>query len=337
MSTQKGFAPILIILVVFLVATVGGGAYLLGRSLPSKSLVTKEPVSNTQPSTTSTDNTLYQPKTLSQEQITQMTKKDGPWNTNLMIAESSDGQSFSNAKVFVERAGVTSITKDSKDRLISAFQYFPVDDPSSFDLVAISTSADQGKTWSKPQTAKFYNMPQIQRPFDPTVASSQDGKIRMFFTSTRLEGDKRQGDPAIYSAISEDGISYTFEEGVKLGVSGKTVIDSAAIQFKDVWHLISPIQPSGGAYHATSSDGEKFSRTQDINADAAHRWLGNFTTFQDSLRFYGTGDGNIWYSTSPEGVKWDNPVSTNVSGGDPAVVELSSSKYLMIYTGEKGI
>lgn len=45
----------------------------------------------------------------------------GPWNNDLVIAESADGRRFGEARRFVERGGVPSLIRDSKGRLIAAF------------------------------------------------------------------------------------------------------------------------------------------------------------------------------------------------------------------------
>ena len=52
----------------------------------------------------------------------------------------------------------------------------------------------------------------------------------------------------------------------------------------------------------------------------------------NELRFYGSGMG-IWYAYSPNGGEWSGYISTNVMGGDPSVLKLSDTNYLMIYTG----
>lgn len=50
------------------------------------------------------------------------------------------------------------------------------------------------------------------------------------------------------------------------------------------------------------------------------------------LRFYGSGQ-NIWYNATPNGGVWNGYVHTNVYGGDPSVVKLGATNYLMVYVG----
>ncbi|MBK6538948.1 MAG: T9SS type A sorting domain-containing protein [Ignavibacteria bacterium] len=89
-----------------------------------------------------------------------------------------------------------------------------------------------------------------------------------------------------------------------------------------------------GAFHNISNDGLNFTRVQDINSDATHSWIGNYMINDtNELRFYGSGM-NVWFSSSPNGGEWSAFNSTNIQGGDPSVLRLSSNDYLMIYTGQ---
>src|SRR5688572_2267967 len=59
----------------------------------------------------------------------------GPWNNDLVIAESTDGRRFGEPRRFVERGGVPSLIRDGKGRLIAAFQWFPFDRREAFDRI----------------------------------------------------------------------------------------------------------------------------------------------------------------------------------------------------------
>src|SRR4029078_11800099 len=112
-------------------------------------------------------------------------------------------------------------------RLIAAFQHFPQDDNRNFDRVAVAFSRDEGKTWTKPVPIFVDGLEKgLARPFDPTLVPLPDGKVRLYFTSNRSP-DFRRSIPAIYSAISQDGVQYLFESGVRFAVEGRIVIDCA--------------------------------------------------------------------------------------------------------------
>ena len=121
-------------------------------------------------------------------------------------------------------------------------------------------------------------------PFDPTIVTLSDGRARMYFTS--LRGRQFDEDlPRIHSAISNDGIEYTYEPGVRFSIEGRSVIDCAVVLHQGVFHLYSPdngkqpepgqrpnngpqMQPTDGiGYHATSSDGLYFTRSDDVKIE----------------------------------------------------------------------
>jgi hypothetical protein len=260
----------------------------------------------------------------------------GPWDRDLVIATSADGLVFSDPKLFVERGGVPHVARDAKGRLIAAFQWFPIDKPDAFDRVAVRISEDGAKTWGEPMPARFKDLPAgQQRPFDPTLILLEDGRLRMYFTSTHP--DRRT--PAIYSAVSTDGVEYTFEPGVRLGVEGEPVIDCAAVRPGKVTHLFSPVQKTSRAYHAVSDDGLTFKRVDDVSIEndrsRGRAWLGCALAIGDgNMRFYGTGNRDDgWSATSADGVAWKLDETTRGLGLDPGVAPAGDKRFVVIGTG----
>ncbi len=256
---------------------------------------------------------------------------NGPWSRDLGMAASEDGTMFSGARTFVERAGVPSVIRASDGRLVAAFQWFPRVQE-SWDKVAVSFSDDDGETWTDPETIVVNGLPEgYQRPFDPTLALTEDGKIRLFFTSS-VGKPGPDSSMEIYAAISDDGVTYQYE-GRSFAVEGDRAYDSAALLLDGTWHLLTPYSPKLGAYHGTSDDGVTFDRVDDILTDGFN-WTGNLVAWGDAaMRFYGGGSdtGGIWWSESADGETWTDPVTTGLYGGDPAVVELGDGTYLVIY------
>jgi hypothetical protein len=260
----------------------------------------------------------------------------GPWDRDLVIATSADGLAFTDPKPFVERGGVPHVARDAKGRLIAAFQWFPTDRPDAFDRVALRTSDDGGKTWGETTAARFKNLPPgQQRPFDPTLLLLDDGRLRMYFTSTHP--DRRP--PAIYSAVSTDGVNYTFEPGVRLAVDGEPVIDCAAVRLGKTTHLFSPVQHARRAYHAVSEDGVTFKRVDDASIDQdparERNWLGcALATADGKIRFYGTGNRDDgWSATSTDGLTWKLDEGTRGLGLDPGVAPAGDGRFIAIGTG----
>lgn len=261
---------------------------------------------------------------------------DGPWNRDLYMLESSDGLSFGESRLFVERGGVPSVTRDAKGRLIAVFQWFPFDRREAFDRVAVRISGDEGKTWSDPQPIEVKGLPAgYQRPFDPAITLLDDGRIRVYFTSSA--GDPGPGrQTQIYSGVSSDGVGYTFEPGARFAVEGERAFDCSIARMGKAWHYFSPVAgPEARALHAVSDDGLNFTRLPDITLpEQGASWIGNPVATEEGLRFYGSGPQGVWSAFSQDGSNWQMEVGTRAQGGDPAVVQRRDGSFLMIVTGQ---
>jgi hypothetical protein len=254
-----------------------------------------------------------------------------PWNCDLLIFESKDGKTFDPGKVFVERGGVPCVVRDKKDRLLAVFQWFPFERQEAFDRVAVVISEDDGKTWTKPEPISVSGLPEgAQRPFDPTLVSLEDGRLRLYFTCTTPQR-RMQG---IYSAISEDGVKYQFEPGLRFGPEDEKVIDPSVLRFGNAWHLYSPKDgPEPNGYHAVSDDGLSFRRLEDVNVPVRGSWIGNLSSDRDQLFFYGSGARRGWLARSSDGAKWELLTNALGVGGDPAPIKLKDGTYRVIATG----
>lgn len=275
--------------------------------------------------------------------------RPGPWDNDVLVYRVASSGELERFTTF-ERAGVPSIARLKDGHLIAAFQNFPQDDNRKFDRVAVRFSSDDGRTWSKAEPIVVEGMePGLARPFDPTIVPLADGRIRLYFTSNRSP-DFRRSTPAIYSAISSNGIHYVFEPGVRFAIEGRIVIDCAAALHDGVFHLIVPDngeaddfmqrpqrgQPplGGNGYHAISKDGLKFERIADVKLPSKHnRWLGGMQSDGRKIVFFGTGPGP-WPVTSTDGITWESAsASIHVPGADPGAIMLPDGSWLMIVTG----
>ncbi|HBK34384.1 hypothetical protein A2239_03420 [Candidatus Uhrbacteria bacterium RIFOXYA2_FULL_40_9] len=253
----------------------------------------------------------------------------GPWSHNLMMTTSHDGITFDTPQLFLKRAGVPSIIADSQGRLIVAFQWFPQSNE-GFDAIAVSFSDDQGKTWSDPESIVVEGLPEDYiRPYDPTLTLTEDEQIRLYFTSN-LAIKEPNVISQIYSALSDDGIHYTLEQEARIALTNERVYDCAVARLAGLWYLTAPSKQ--GALLFTSSDGLSFTQSQTIKS--SQNWTGNLLVQGEVLRFYGGGPGNIWWSQTSDGENWSKPQETNLTGGDPTVVQLENGDYLMIYVGD---
>ena len=260
-----------------------------------------------------------------------------PWERPLKICYGADGITFGPPQVFQDSSGVPSAIKLPNGDLVCAFQWFREPQGSlTWDRVAVKFSYDDGITWTTPVPIQIPNLPvNYQRPFDPTLANADSGMIRIYFSSS--DGMIMMLDSTVntYSAISQDGIHYSFEPNARFDHPTNRVIDPAALHFHGMWHYTCPIgAPQDGAYHAISQDGINFTQVPDISSDMQHNWTGNLMQVDTGeMRFYGSGQF-IWYKSTPNGGQWSGYVPTNVQGGDPTVIKISDSLYAMIFVGE---
>ncbi len=277
-----------------------------------------------------------------------------PNGFDLIACSSSDGITWTNNNLFQDSAGVPSITQHSTGTIYCAFQWFPA--PASptntaFDKVAVKKSTDGGLTWGTPTLAVFNGLPPtFKKPFDPTLVIADNGQIRMYFSSSKTNTlTMLDSTYHCYSAISSDGVNYTWEPGVRVAVADSITIDPAAVKIGSSWHYTAPRAfPAAGAFHFISNDGLAFTRTTTIASDANHNFTGNLMSDipggGSTFRFYGTPSpqtGAIWFKSTIDGIGW-NPTFTNCVGSitsngvqaDPAVIKLGAGNYIMVYVSK---
>jgi hypothetical protein len=242
-----------------------------------------------------------------------------------------------------ERAGVPAIARLKDGRLIAAHQHFPERPSPDFDKVAVHFSSDDGRTWTGPEVIQVNGLPEGMRfPFDPTLVPLADGRVRLYFTSVQRGPQREPSPPAIYSAISKDGVHYEFEPGIRFGVADRSVIDCAVVVHDGRFHLYSPDNGAGPhpdparsvrgrAYHAGSDDGLTFRRLDDVNHPEGGNWLGCAQSDGKVIRFFGTGRG-IWTATSEDGAVWKPGRTLSVPGADPGVVALEDGTFIVVAT-----
>ena len=270
----------------------------------------------------------------------------GPWDNDVIVYRAGAGGKVEKLATF-SRAGVPTLARLQDGRIIAAHQHFPADNDLDFDKVAVRFSSDEGRAWSEPQVLRLTGLPDGMRfPFDPTLVPLPGGKVRLYFTSIRrLRFHEDQ--PAIYSAVSTNGVDYTFEPGIRFGLENRPVIDCAVALHEGVFHLFAPDNATGArrrapgerpreaiGYHATSNDGLNFTREEDVRLDGDLRWLGNAQSDEGVLRFFGTGSRGVWTATSPSGRSWNAQEGfPAVPGSDPGAVKLKDGGWLLAVTG----
>lgn len=282
----------------------------------------------------------------------------GPWDQDVWVYRVKPDGRVEPVATF-ERAGVPTMARLKDGRLIAAHQCFPRNDRESFDKVAVHFSGDDGMTWTAPQVIQVAGLPEGMRfPFDPTIVSLPDGRVRLYFTGNMGRTFQRS-TPAIHSAISVDGVNYTYEPGARFAVEGRAVIDCAAALHQGVYHLFAPDNGAGQnpgqrpanesaadrprdgvGYHATSTDGLNFKRVDDVQIEGRAHWLGNAQSVDGKIVFIGTGSlkgssrGGIWMAESSDGTTWKPLEAPDLRGADPGAVKSNDGGWVLVVTGE---
>ncbi len=273
--------------------------------------------------------------------VVSLRSQTGPWQSPLLICTSSNGTTFGTTSVFQDSSGVPTVIRlgsATSDTLMAAFQWFPAPKFSTYwDKVAVKYSYNGGTTWTAPKSCTFTSMPGgYQRPFDPSLMQLSSGQIRLYFSCSPMS--PTVGMINSYSAISNDGITYTFEPTARFDDASKDAIDPSVGNFLGSYFYNSwSGTQTDGAFRATSSNGLSFTTQATSAYDGTHLWLGNYMTDGSLLKFYGCGM-NIWVNSSSNGTTFGTYSVTNVGmGADPAVVKNKLGTYVMIYTGPPAV
>ncbi|MSR86372.1 exo-alpha-sialidase [Candidatus Woesearchaeota archaeon] len=273
-------------------------------------------------------------------------KADGPddfnaWNSRLLFATSSDGLTWTRTEQLIaDQTNVPSaVIKDGR-----IFAYHVTWAEEIRNKIAVAISNDGGESWV---FKKIIINDAQGNPTDPDVVLLDDGSFRLYFTS-QIPGNS---DIQTFSALSEDGITFTLEEGSRISAAeeGANVVNVKVMNVEDTWHLygLNEYGPDG-LYHATSLDGLTFTKQDTIEEGMI---LSSSISLDEGYRFYGFRNGgnqNSKYSfeidswTTEEGFTWiqDEGVRLSYDGSsdleknfvkDPAVIQLEDGSYMMFY------
>lgn len=268
-----------------------------------------------------------------QQQNQQGQQSMDPTTQSLYLASSSDGLTFTNEKLLLERAGVGHLMVDKNGRLILTFQYFSAEDEEMFDVIAYMISEDNGKTWSALQKLEIEGLPEpigYNTAVDPTLIKLSDDSLRLYFTYQ----SKDQQYPTLVAARNADGLVegvFTYEEISYIGEEpGITMLDPAVVFFDGNYHHYTWQHDSEENIHMISKMGLIFQQQEDISLPMG--MLGSVIKTEHGIVFYGTQEGNVASATSEDGYTWTMQEGTRAQGADPGVVHLADGSYLMVFT-----
>lgn len=192
-------------------------------------------------------------------------------------------------------------------------------------------SSDNGETWSTPTNVDVLGMRNKGGAVDPSLVQLADGTLRMYFFGTEItSGDPAQqiGKHAMYSATSEDGLTFTTEKGKRLSLA--SITDPEVIKFNGRWYMY--VSNGNITKMAKSSDGLDFTLKDQI-------WYGGGIpgayVQDDQVYLYGCSGSNIQAGVSTNGLDFNIESTSVISGAtgtcDPSPVLLSSGSVFMVY------
>jgi hypothetical protein len=249
----------------------------------------------------------------------------GPWQHRVFRAVSTDGMTWTkDTTLLFFPASVPSVVMDTNQNVF--LYYVHMDNPFSPESLFVAVSPD-GQYFYAPQSAVFTGST-VTRKVDPDAVILPDGRIRLYYIDFDM-----QPPQDVHSAISNDGINFTEEPGIRFsdptGITDPDVFSAAG-----KWNMY--VSKGTQLLRATSIDGLTFAM------DSSFAWNKGAVScthmFSCGLyRTYFCGSGKILSATSgtgdtlvmESGVRLAPDVNEFIC--DPTMLRLYSGEYVMYY------
>lgn len=311
--------PIIIIICVVLVIIIAGYQlinFVRTRQAPVEDALVNKPVADDQ---VPPDKNQYNWSTMN----------EGPYNDQVSYATSGDLLNWADSKAVVtEHASVPGAVY--QDGIIYCY-FTDVAQDGIKEQVGVIHSEDQGKTWL---TKVYVNIEGLGNKVavDPDPFLMEDGQIRLYyFDIEEARQSMDSGSPVtnkIYSAISDDGINFVEEEGVRF--AKEDIFDPDVIKVGDDYRMYVGDGRNNQVVVAVSSDGLNF-QEEGVALDEG----GIPNAFHDGSQYY-LYTGGINIATSADGITFTPTQHSfhseiNPMAADPSVIQLADDSYLMFY------
>lgn len=261
---------------------------------------------------------------------------DSPANHQIHFAVSEDGLAWTEAEAPVrKKASVPDLVLLEGGKLaVYACSFASYRQPGDEGIVRI-VSEDGGKTWSEGETIKIEGKTNKGGAVDPSAVRLDDGRIRLYYFGSEVtRGDPAgaEGDHCIYSAVSDDGVTFTVEEGVRF--AEERITDPEVIRAGDAWLMLLSRGPE--VLLARSADGLAFEKVEGFRLDGGGV-PGGAALDDGRVRIYQSSrDGITSAVYDPESGRVEKDAGARVKRGDwgmvadPDVVRLEDGTFAMI-------
>lgn len=269
-----------------------------------------------------------------QNQFNWSTMNQGPYKDSVTYATSTDLLNWTPSNdILASHASVPgAVMKDG-----TIFVYFvDVSTDGIKEQLGMVKSTDEGATWSEPTILTIEGLGD-KATADPAAVITDDGQIRLFYFDIN---EPRLGNLVvedeftnkIYSAISDDGINFTQESGVRLEYQG--AFDPDVLWVDGMWYMYTGDLQGNKVNVATSTDGLTFTHQGTAYEGGAvpDVWHENGSWYLYTAGInIATGTDGLTFESS--GYDFYDPNSRGTA--DPSVVKLQDNMYLMLYKIQK--
>ncbi len=252
--------------------------------------------------------------------------QNGPWYDRVFRATSPDGLIWTkDPTMLFDTASVPGAVKDTNGTIFLYDVYMP--GPLSTETLMVATSTD-GQNFSAQQPINVTGSSVI-RKVDPNPILLSDGRIRLFYLDLGSPNPHN-----IYSAVSNDGINFAEESGIRFSKNNITDPDVFYVNSSSTWVMFTSLGTQ--LVRATSTDGLTFTE------DASFIWnngsvCSTFPFPGNIYRTYFCGSGGIKSATSIDGYNLTVESGVRIQPGmsemicDPTIVQLLTNSYVMYY------
>ncbi|MBP7937339.1 MAG: exo-alpha-sialidase [Phycisphaerae bacterium] len=266
----------------------------------------------------------------------------------LRTAVSDDGLHFShNRKVFARNAAAPDLVRSPNGDLLAVFDDLSRPSKPGEPILVVSRSTDDGQTWSAPRPAivRAQEIKKLRISHGDFVLLP-NGLVRLYFHVT--EPNTKDGLPGkvnfIGSAVTRNGQEYALDRRMKVGCEPGVDAHPAAIRVgaQILLHVqnreedgIRSAKASPAVLRYTSTDGRRFRQPERMRE---HGLAGNMVTLRGGkYGWYISSGEDLRVLTSTDGLHWRaEPGVCLRYAVDPAVVQLKSGKFMMIYSALPG-
>lgn len=305
---QKGFAHLGLIILILVV--IGALVFVYFRVLNKNKAVTP-----------TTADTSTKPSTKNSDEYNWSSAPQGPYHDKVSFVTSSSLTSWSGkGTLLAKHASVPDvIIKDGK-----IFVYFvDVSQDGKPEQIGLLTSSNNGKTWSEKQYIAISGIGD-KAAVDPAPTLLSDGRVRLYYydiSTAKTEGTSKN---TIYSAISDDGINFTQEDGARFTYAN--IFDPDVVKEGGTWRLYVGTD-SNKVLSATSSDGLDFSYEGEAFSGGATPNV----IAQNSTYYLFTSGILISSSNSGKTFKQIGRFDTGGLTADPGVTKMPNGNYILVF------